>query len=110
MEKLKIYQKSLDLVFRIYKLLKSNATLEKDFSLNDQLKRASVSVPTNISEGYNRSQNQFRNYLHIASGSANEVVTLLIIIQGIFKIDTKELQEEYKYLGKQIFSLIKKIN
>lgn len=81
--------------------------MAKDFSICDQLKRASVSIPANISEGYARSKKQFKNYLEIAKGSANEVITLLEIVQLVFKVNTINLQEEYNYLAKQITSFSK---
>ncbi len=104
MEKLKIYQKALGLIVQIYKLIYDNRVLKTDFSINDQLKRATISIAANIAEGYCRSKKQFMNYLQIASGSANETVALLQIINLIYKIDTLSLQEDYKYLGRQINS------
>ena len=77
MKKLIIYQQSLKLIAQIYLLIRSNKQLQRDFSLCDQIKRASVSILTNIAEGYHRHVKQWRNYLKIASGSANEVVALL---------------------------------
>ena len=99
---LRIYLKAIELVGRIYNLIKENQNLSKDFSLCDQLKRAAVSVVTNISEGYFRSKKQSQHYLEIASGSANEVVTILKIINLVYEIDTHFVQEEYIVLGKQI--------
>lgn len=104
MKKLIIYQKALELVSKIYLLIKNNPQLAKDFSLNDQLKRAAVSILANIAEGYCRSKKQFQNYLRIASGSANETVALLQIINLVYFIDTSSLQEEFIILGKQINS------
>lgn len=97
-----IYNKSLELVKKTYQLINSNQVLKNDFSLADQLKRASVSVAANISEGYFRSRKQTKNYLEIASGSSNEMATLLKIVYIIYQIQTKELQNEYIILGKQI--------
>lgn len=104
---LTIYKKSLILVKEIYDLIKNSPGLSKDFSLCDQIKRAAVSVPANISEGYYRTSKQSKNYLHIASGSANEIITLLEIITLVYKINTSKLQEEYEYLAKQIMSFSK---
>lgn len=101
LEDLIIYKKSLELVKKIYKLIRI-PLLSRDFSLCDQLKRASISVATNISEGYLRSRKQTKNYLEISSGSTNEVATILHIVNLIYGINTKELQEEYIVLGKQI--------
>ncbi|BCX14323.1 MAG: hypothetical protein KatS3mg088_006 [Patescibacteria group bacterium] len=51
-EKLRIYQSSIRLIQQIYALIKENKNLALDWSLCDQIKRASVSAATNISEGY----------------------------------------------------------
>lgn len=104
MEKLRIYQKSLDLVAKIYKLIRENPALAKDFSLNDQLKRAAVSIVACIAEGYCRSKKQFQHYLDISSGSTNEMVALLQVVTNVYNINTEELQHDYKVLGKQINS------
>ena len=99
---LRIYLKSVELVGKVYNLIKENHDLSRDFSLCDQLKRASVSVPANISEGYARTKKQFKNYLEIAKGSDNEVITLLDIVKLVFKINTDDLQNEYDILARQI--------
>lgn len=101
---LRIYQKALALVKKVYDLIKENSKLGRDYSLCDQIKRASVSVPANISEGFFRSRKQTKNYLEIASGSTNEVVTILKIINLVYEAKTDNLQEEYVILGKQINS------
>ncbi len=102
---LRIYKDSLLLIKEIYELIRESKNLNNDFSLCDQIKRASVSVASNISEGYYRSQKVAKNYLSIASGSTNEVATQLEIIELVYKIDTKILQEKYRVLGRQINSL-----
>lgn len=104
LENLKIYLKAIELVKKIYNLINNNPILKADFSLSDQLKRASVSVATNIAEGYFRSKKQTKNYLEISSGSTNEMVTLLKIVETVFDIKTDQLQSEYSVLGKQINS------
>lgn len=102
MEKLRVYQTALQLTAKVYSLTKSQKSLAKDYSLVDQLRRACVSIAANIAEGYKRTDKHFRNFLQIASGSANEVVALLQITSLVYKIDTTILQEEFKVLGKQI--------
>jgi four helix bundle protein len=109
-ESLRIYKKALELVKTIYQLVKDNPKLSKDFSLCDQLKRAAVSVITNIAEGYFRSKKQSQNYLEISSGSTNEVVSILKIVKVVYKIDTNLLQENYTVLGKQINSFSSTFN
>ena len=104
MEKLRIYQTAIDLVTEIYSLIRKHKNLSADWSLCDQVKRASISVAANIAERYLRSKNHFKNYLKIASGSANEVVALLQVIQNVHGVNTVGLQESYKILAKQISS------
>ena len=108
-EKLRVYQNSLELISQVYNLIKNNRNLASDWSLCDQIKRASISVATNISEGYLRTKKQYRNFLSIASGSANEVITLLQIITKIYGIKTESLQEKYKLLARQIGALSSKL-
>ena len=103
-----IYKKALNLIVKVYKLIHNYPRLVKDYSLCDQLKRACISVAVNISEGYLRSQKQFLYYLDVSSGSSNEMITLLTVVELVYKINTKELIEEYLYLGKQIKAFSKR--
>lgn len=78
-KELVVWQKSIDLVVDIYALLKS---FPKDevFSLVSQIKRAAVSIPSNIAEGTERtSTKEFIHFLDIALGSAAELETQIII-------------------------------
>lgn len=110
MENLEIYKEGLKLVTQVYQLVNRSSDLRKDFSLCDQIKRASVSIPTNISEGYKRTKKQFVNYLRISMGSVNEVVTLLKIISLVYKIETSSLQNSFVILGRRIASFSKSID
>ena len=74
-KKLVAWQKGMDLVVLIYKLTKSFPK-EETYGLTSQLRRASISVPSNIAEGAaDRSNEQFRNFLSISIGSLNEINT-----------------------------------
>ena len=76
---LRVWQKSIQLTTDIYKLLASFPTDEK-FGLISQLKRAAVSVPSNIAEGAGRNSNkEFNHFLSISLGSLFELKTQLII-------------------------------
>jgi four helix bundle protein len=90
-------------------LINNNPNLASDYSLTDQIKRASVSVITNISEGYCRTGKHCKSYFDISSGSSNEIVALLQVINAVYLINTEILQNEYKILGKQINSYTSKI-
>ena len=77
------WQKSMELVVLIYDLTK-RFPREEAYGLTSQIRRAAVSVPSNISEGAaGRSTDQFKNFLSIAIGSLNEVSTQLEIANRI---------------------------
>ena len=76
-EDLMVWRKGIELVKSVY-LLTSDGELRKDFGLRDQLRRAAVSIPTNIAEGFERaSRKEYLLFLNIAKGSAGEVRSLL---------------------------------
>jgi four helix bundle protein len=90
-KRLLAWQKSMDLVVEIYELTK---TFPRDeiYGLTSQLRRASVSVPSNISEGAaGRSVTQFRNFLSVALGSLNEISTQLEIAHRVGYLDLSKL-------------------
>lgn len=77
--KLDVWNKSIDFVSEIYKLTSKFPDGEK-FGLISQLRRAAISIPSNIAEGAAReSKKEFLNFLSIAQGSASEIETQLII-------------------------------
>ena len=76
---LTVWQKSMDLTEEIYRLVKK-LPKEETYALSDQMRRAAVSIPSNIAEGQGRgSGNEFRNFLSIANGSLSELETQLLI-------------------------------
>ena len=88
-KKLIAWQKAMDLVETIYELTRK-LPREEIYGLSSQLRRAAVSVPSNIAEGAaGRSTVQFRNYLSVAIGSLNEIATQLEIVWRIGYLDRK---------------------
>jgi four helix bundle protein len=76
---LDVWRKSIALVKSIYELT-LNFPAEETFGLVSQMRRAAVSIPSNIAEGAARSsRKEFINFLHIAQGSASELETQIII-------------------------------
>lgn len=76
-EDLFVWQKSIQLVKHIY-VLTARGEITRDFSLRDQLRRAAISVPSNIADGYERaSRKEYIQFLNIAKGSAGEIRSLL---------------------------------
>jgi len=73
------WQKSMDLVDRVYSLTRSFPADER-FGLTSQNRRAAVSVPSNIAEGHSRnSRNDYAQFVSIAKGSLMELETQLVI-------------------------------
>jgi four helix bundle protein len=80
---LKVWQRSHSLALRIYRLTKSLPADEK-YGLVSQLRRAAVSVPTNIAEGSKREGNQdLARFLNIAEGSLVEVEYLIMLSRDL---------------------------
>ena len=76
---LKIWNKAIELAVDVYKAT-SAYPIDERFGLTSQLRRASVSIPSNIAEGAGRnSKKEFCNFLGIANGSSYEVQTQLVI-------------------------------
>lgn len=78
-----VWQKAMDLVEMVYQVTKGFPK-EELYGLTNQLRRAAVSVPSNIAEGQaRRSTAEFRNFLSIARGSLAEVETQLLIAERL---------------------------
>ena len=76
---LKVWQKSMDLTTKIYNLVKL-LPKEETYALSDQMRRAAISIPSNIAEGQGRnSDKEYINFLSIARGSLWELETQLEI-------------------------------
>jgi four helix bundle protein len=89
-----IWQKDIVLVVRVSQLVKSFPQ-EELYALTSQIKRASVPIPSNISEGYGRNTDKSISYfLDISRGSLNELETQLIIANELgFVVDLKLYEE-----------------
>lgn len=102
-----IWQKGIQIVTLVYQL---TSAFPKDeiFSLSNQIKRASVSVPSNIAEGYGRnSEKSFSHFLDISRGSLFEIETQLLIANKLGFITNQTL---YKEILSQIEEESKMIN
>ena len=88
-----VWQKAMDLVAEVYRITKQFPK-EEIYSLTNQLRRAAVSIPSNIAEGQARqSTAEFRNFLSIARGSLAEVETQLLIAQRLNYLTQEQLSE-----------------
>ena len=93
----------------IYKLTTSYPK-DEIYGITSQIRRAAVSVPLNIAEGYGRkSKEEFKRFLKISLGSVNETETLLELSKDLgYAEDTKceKIIKQYDILGKKIYKLI----
>ena len=95
-EDMKVWQDSREFVKQIYKST-ANQKFRKDFGLRDQIQRASVSIMSNIAEGYERDSNkELIRFLIIAKGSAGEVRSLLYVTTDLGYLTEKEFSEYYQ--------------
>ncbi len=108
-----VWQKSMDLVTEIYKLLKL-LPKEELFDLSSQMRRAVVSIPCNIAEGQARkSTKEFVNFLSIAQGSKAELQTQLLICERLNYLTKEQLKNALllsEEIGKMIFALMQTLN
>ena len=88
-----VWQKAIAFVSEIYLLTKGFPSDER-FSLTDQMRRAAVSIPSNIAEGHARkSKADFARFLRISYGSSAEIETQLIIAKNLNYLTDPQLQE-----------------
>ena len=97
-EELKIWKRSKELCVELYKAIEPL----KDYSFRDQMRRAAISIPSNIAEGAERnSYKEFIHFLHISKGSSAELRTQLQIASELGLID----KETEKYFCRELSSI-----
>ena len=102
---LEIWQLSIDMVTDIYKISAMFPEEEK-FGLTSQIRRAAISIPSNIAEGNGRaSQKEFSQFLIISRGSLSEVETQLFIAEKLAYQTSENLEEIRKKISR-LFKMI----
>ena len=107
-----VWQRAIDFVTQVYKLTSEFPNHEM-YGLTSQLRRASISIPSNIAEGAARkSDKEFVRFLYIARASAAEVETQFIISENLGYVlsDKSNLKKELLSISKMLTALIHKIN
>ena len=107
-EDLLLWQKALQLAKMVY-LLQKGLPKEEMYGLGDQIRRAVVSVPSNIAEGYGRgSDAEFKRFLAISRGSLFELKTQLQLAEGVGLLNiNEEVWNLIEEVGKLINGLSK---
>ena len=108
-----IWQKGIEITEKVY-LITNNFPQNELFSLTNQIRRASVSISSNIAEGFGRnSTKSYMNFLKISRGSLYELETQLIIADRLNYMSGNELLKSINDLlseeGKMINSYINKL-
>ena len=107
-KELDVWKQSVELVVQIYTATKD---FPKDelYGLTNQIRRAAVSIPSNISEGAARNtEKEFVQFLHIALGSASELETQLLIAQKLnYTDDLQQVFDKLTTVMKLINGLIR---
>ena len=111
-EDLIVWQKAIEFVKEVY-LVTDKGELRRDFGLRDQMRRAAVSIPTNIAEGFERySRKEYLLFLNIAKGSAGEARSLFRVALevGYLSEETYErLRNGVLMLSRYLFNQISSI-
>jgi S23 ribosomal protein. len=106
-EDLEIWKRGMQLAVKTYEIMREC----KDYGFRDQIQRASVSIPSNISEGYERHTNkEYIHYLYIAKGSCGELRTQMYLAKEfgyIKKNDFETLLDKAKHLSSMLSNMIK---
>jgi four helix bundle protein len=111
-EDLIVWQKAIAFVKQVY-LITEEGGLKRDFGLKDQIRRAAVSISTNIAEGFERSsRKEYLLFLNIAKGSAGEVRSLCRVafdVGYLSKLKYDELREAALVISRSLFNQIQAI-
>lgn len=109
---LKVWNKAMDLTTMVYDALKTFPPKE-EYGLSSQMRRSSVSIPSNIAEGYGRNSTlDYCRFLQIALGSAYELETQAELARRIDYVDNdtaNKLASQLTEVGRMLNSLINKI-
>jgi len=107
---LKIWQKSMELTKVVYFSTDSFPSKET-FGIVSQMRRAAISIPSNIAEGFMRRHNkEYKQFLHIALGSLAELETQIILSEQLNFLKNKQsesIQSNINEVNKMIMGLIK---
>jgi four helix bundle protein len=112
-EEITSWQKARQFNKRIYEVTE-NQNFKRDFDLVRQIRRASISISSNISEGFERNTDkEFIHFLYIAKASAGEVRSQLYLASDLNYIEKVEFEELFKNvsdISKLISGFIKYLN
>jgi|SRR3989344_6559671 len=103
-----VWQKAMVVAKTAYSLTRTLPSEER-YGLDSQIQRCAVSIPSNIAEGSKRGRKEFAQFLHIASGSAAELETQLLLAAEVHRAATSELLLQLREVQKMLESFIRKL-
>jgi len=109
-EDLSVWQKAHQLVLQVYRITGSFPAEER-FGLTSQMRRAAVSVPANLAEGFKkRGVKDKLNFYNIAQGSLEELRYYLILSKDLgYLSDNREMVESAEEIARMLHGLIKSV-
>ena len=110
---LKVWEKSVSLAIEVYRITE-HFPKEEIYGLTSQMRRAAVSIPSNIAEGRNRgTRKDFCNFLRIALGSCAELSTQIEIAKKLPKtseLNYVDIESILTEIMKMLYTIVKKLN
>jgi four helix bundle protein len=109
-KELVVWQKAMELTKEVY-LFTNMLPQEERFGLISQLRRAAVSIPSNIAEGRNRgTRKDFVQFLRMADGSAAEVETQIAIVRALYhKVEVSKAESLLEEVQKMLSVMVRKL-
>jgi len=108
-----VWQRSMDLVETVYRVTASFPTAEQ-WGLVSQMRRASISVPSNIAEGYGRqATGEYRHHISIGRGSLLELETQVLLSKRLGYLqapDTDAILKEIEEISRMLATLVAKLS
>jgi four helix bundle protein len=109
-KRLDAWKFAMELVAEIYRITEKSPSREK-YSLTDQIRRAAISIPSNLAEGAARgTRNEFIHYLHIARGSLSELHTQLELAKRLAYLEEADwqiLDAQTERIDKMLYGLLR---
>ena len=107
-----VWQKAMDLTTMLYQIVRK-LPKEETYALSDQMRRAAISIPSNIAEGFGRnSTKEYTHFLYITKGSVCELETQLMLcvrIEYLTEIEIQPIMILLEEIGKMITTITKNL-
>lgn len=108
-----VWQKSMDLAESVYRLVQLLPN-EEIYALSGQMRRAAISIPSNIAEGHSRqSKKEYSHFLYIAKGSISELQTQLLVAERIGYLKKEQIDSALNLsneIGRMLSGLIRTLS